>query len=37
MEDINVTVAELEARCKSNTHRIDRLEQRQGELIRRAL
>lgn len=32
MDDINVTVAELEARCKSNTHRIDKLEKRQDKL-----
>ena len=32
MDDINITVAELEARCKSNTHRIDKLERRQDEL-----
>jgi len=32
MDDLNVLIAEVDARSKSNTHRIDRLEQRQGEL-----
>ena len=32
MEELNVKITEVEERCKSNTHRIDRLEERQGEL-----
>ena len=31
MDDISVKVAEIDARSKSNVHRIDRLEQRQDE------
>jgi predicted nucleic acid-binding Zn-ribbon protein len=30
--DIEIKYAELEQRCKSNTHRIDKLEQRQDNL-----
>lgn len=32
MEDINVLIAEVDARSKSNTHRIDKLEQRQDDM-----
>ncbi len=32
MDDLNVKVAEIEARSKSNMHRIDKLEKRQDEL-----
>lgn len=31
LDDISVKVAEIDARSKSNVHRIDRLEQRQDE------
>ena len=32
MDDLNVKVAEIEARSKRNMHRIDKLEKRQDEL-----
>lgn len=32
MPELDVKVAELEQRCKSNTHRIDKMEQRQDNL-----
>lgn len=32
MDDINVKIAELEAREKSNTHRLDSVEARQAEI-----
>lgn len=32
MPDVEVKIIELEQRCKSNTHRLDKMEQRQDNL-----
>lgn len=32
MDDVNVKIAELEARGKSNSHRLDKVEARQAEI-----